>query len=299
MGIASLTKSVELMSPRLHVVTEEELRRLQQMLLEMTADIAEVCRENQIQWILTGGSALGAVRHGGIIPWDDDVDLAMLREEFEKFKAVFPGKFSDKYELKQPGDPGYIYHFPKICRKNTTVQSIQSPPDTNEQVSVDVFIMDNASNCKPKRLLHGLKCTALLLILSVMRMKRCEKTLLDYGACSKELCAAVKKRAALSVLFRFRSLERWLAVADKVFSKCADKDSEYVVIPSGNGHYFGELFLRQKMAVTQPVDFAGVQAFIPKDAGYYLQRRYGEAYDQIPPEEEKEHHAFIRFDLER
>lgn len=299
MGIASLTKSAELLSPRLHRLTEEEIRRLQEMLLQMAADIAAVCREQNVRWILTGGSALGALRHGGIIPWDDDIDLAMFRGDFEKFKAVFPGKLADKYELKLPGDPGYLYPFPKICRKNTTVQSIQSEPDTNEMVSVDIFIMENVSDSKLARTVHGLKCTALLAILSAMRMKRCKKTLLDYGACSKELCAAVKKRAAFAGLFSFFSLELWLKKADRVFSGCKNSQSQYIVIPTGNGHFFGELFLREKMEAGAAVDFGGVEAFLAKDADYYLRLRYGADYAQIPGENERERHAFIRFDLER
>ena len=89
------------------------------LLLEMTSDIAQICQENNIPWSLAGGSALGAVRHGGFIPWDDDMDISMFRADFDRFKAVFPGSLSDKYELKLPGDKGYLYQFPKVIRKNT------------------------------------------------------------------------------------------------------------------------------------------------------------------------------------
>lgn len=297
MGIATLTKSAELCSPDLHMITDEELRQLHSVLLEMMDDIAEICRENNIPWMLTGGSALGAVRHNGFIPWDDDIDIAMLRKGFETFKTVFPGRFSEKYELKLPGDQGYLYHFPKIYRKNTTALNIQSAQDTDEGVSVDIFIMENVSDHKFVQMGHGFLCTFLLLVVSVMRMKRCKHNLLKYGANNPKLCAAVKKRAFFSNFFAFLSLERWLRMIDKVFSLCADEKSEYIVIPSGNGHFFGERFLRDKMCTLKAAEFEGNSYFIPQDPHYYLQIRYGEEYMKIPPDTEKERHAFIRLDL--
>lgn len=297
MGIATLTKSAELLSPELHLVTEEELQQLHHILLDMMNDITDVCQENNIPWILTGGSALGAVRHKGFIPWDDDIDLSMFREGFEQFKAVFPGKYSDKYELKLPGDKGYLYHFPKIYRKNTIAQNIQSAQDTHECISADIFIMENASNNKVVRTVHGLLCTALLMVVSVMRMKRCKHNLLKYGANSKQLCAAVKRRAFFSKFFGFLTLEQWLRISDEAFSLCKDTSSKCIVIPSGNGHFFGELFLREKMHTVAQVNFEGNQYFVPEDSDYYLRIRYGDGYMKIPPESDKEQHAFIRFDL--
>lgn len=297
MGIATLTKSAALLSPELHVVSDEEVGQLHEILLEMAGDIADICRENEIGWILTGGSALGAVRHKDIIPWDDDIDLAMFRADFEKFKKVFPGRFADKYELKLPGDKGYLYHFPKIYRKNTTVQNIQSATDGWEGVSVDLFVMENASNSKAVRLLHGVACNALLLVVSMMRMQRCKENLLKYGAASKELVAAVKKRAFFAVFFRFFSLEQWLKIIDKIFALCKNAGSQYITIPSGNGHFFGELFLRDKMAVVKQADFGRMKANLSEDADYYLNKRYGEDYMNVPSEQEREKHVFIRFSL--
>ena len=72
-----------------HVVEGEELARLQQVLLEMVLDLQAVCDANGLKCFLVGGSALGAVRHGGFIPWDDDVDLSMPREDLEKLKKIF------------------------------------------------------------------------------------------------------------------------------------------------------------------------------------------------------------------
>ncbi|MBO5554187.1 MAG: LicD family protein, partial [Solobacterium sp.] len=68
---------------------------VQVVLLEMMKDIGALCRENNIPYFLSGGSALGAVRHGGFIPWDDDADFFMMKEDFLRFVEVM--KKQDKY----------------------------------------------------------------------------------------------------------------------------------------------------------------------------------------------------------
>ena len=76
---------------------DEKRRQLQKVLLDIYKDIDMVCRENDLTAFLSGGSSLGAVRHKGFIPWDDDLDVAMTREDFEIFRKVFRRKYKDKY----------------------------------------------------------------------------------------------------------------------------------------------------------------------------------------------------------
>ena len=78
-------------------MTEEELKHLQQVLFEMFQDIQLVCQQTNIIPFLVGGTALGAVRHFDFIPWDDDLDLAMLREDYDRFLKEFSRAYPDKY----------------------------------------------------------------------------------------------------------------------------------------------------------------------------------------------------------
>ena len=72
-------------SALLHRLTEEESRRLKQTLLEIYDDVSDFCERNRLVYMLGGGSALGAVRHRGFIPWDDDLDLLMPRADYDQF----------------------------------------------------------------------------------------------------------------------------------------------------------------------------------------------------------------------
>ena len=89
MGMINQIKRLDAKKSGLHVVDDNELTKLKATLLDMLKDLIDVFDTNDIQWSLSGGSIIGAVRHHGFIPWDDDIDLFMTRKNFEKFKKIF------------------------------------------------------------------------------------------------------------------------------------------------------------------------------------------------------------------
>ena len=90
-----------------------ELRTYQLELLKMLIDFDEICRSLNIKYWLSSGTLLGAVRHGGFIPWDDDVDVDMTRDDYKKLVKSF--KETDKYALQtSQNDPYYFWPYAKL-----------------------------------------------------------------------------------------------------------------------------------------------------------------------------------------
>ena len=279
------------------LVDDELLKKIQSRLLNMMSEIAKGLAANDIKWCLSGGSIIGAVRHHGFIPWDSDIDIFMERKEFERFKAIFSKEFGEKYELKEPGDKGYILHLPQIHDKNTKLQEIQSVGEACGGICIDIFIYENTYDNVILRTIHGLQSSFFLFVDSSIRMKMCRANLLKFTNNDTQVRETVDKRARFSFLFSFWPLEKWLKKSVKCFSK-VKKQGKYIVVPSGGHHFFGEIFERDQMCNYIKADFETEKWYIPKGFDYYLKLRYGEDYMTIPAEEDRERHVYARVDLE-
>lgn len=124
---------------------KEDLRKLQLIELEMLLEVDRICRENNINYMISSGTLLGAVRHKGFIPWDDDLDTYMLREDFEKFSRIWE-KTADKdrfFLQTYKTDPEYRWGYAKVRRKGTEyLRAGQEAIKCMSGVSMDIFILD-------------------------------------------------------------------------------------------------------------------------------------------------------------
>lgn len=120
----------------------------QRVLLDMLKEIDQICSRNNISYMLFAGTALGAVRHQGFIPWDDDLDVLMQRKDYEKFLEVAPLELNaNTYFLQKEFSEHWPMFFSKLRKKNTTCIEKYHPKDiqTHQGVYVDVFPCDNLS----------------------------------------------------------------------------------------------------------------------------------------------------------
>ena len=126
-------------------LTSEEFRKMQLLELDMLVDFDRVCRKHNIKYTILAGTMLGAVLHKGFIPWDDDADIGMLREEYEKFKAVKDDLNSDIcYFQDHTTDPDYRWGYGKLRRTGTKYVRVgQEHIKCKTGIFVDVFPLDD------------------------------------------------------------------------------------------------------------------------------------------------------------
>ncbi len=133
----------------LRQLTDEEVQKLRAVFLEAFQDLSDCCEKHNLTIMLIGGTVIGAVRHKGFIPWDDDLDVAMPRDDFEKLKEIFETELGYKYILSSPNYKNNANNrFPMMLVKDTLfVEAGNSPEDEVSKIKIDIFFSGT--------LLHG------------------------------------------------------------------------------------------------------------------------------------------------
>ena len=275
-GLSTFGALKHISSEGMTVLEGEKLAACRQILLEMLRDVDTLCERNGIPYTLCGGTALGAVRHGGMIPWDDDIDVAMFREDLDRFLPLFRQTFGEHYWIHTPEETkGY----PKLFEWG---------------IPLDIFPMENTYDSTLLRRLHGLLCLGMKFGLSC-RKTLAEREMLLGLAEETQARRAIRIKAAIGRVFSFASLEAWTRGTIACCKRCRRK-GKWVVIPSGRGQFFGEIYERATMAEGTRVPFEKQSARLTDAADAYLRQLYGADYMKVPPEEKREHHAVLAFD---
>ncbi len=271
-------------------LTEDELAKVKKLYLDMLEDLYSCCNANGIDIALGGGSALGAVRHQGFIPWDDDIDVIIPRVGFEHLKEVFNGWFQGKYTFQAPNYlPGNTLRMGKIENPEVIIE------DYNGRVhglEIDIFILENIPDNRIKFYIHGFRSIFYTVVLGFVNDYTFAKSALNSNTNASPVHTSLEQyiRRALGWCFSFLSAEKWVNRLDKANQYPSDK-TRNVGIPTGAGHFFKEVYKRDIMQC-KPICFEGHQYTIPIGYDEYLHKLYGD-YMNIPSEENREYH-YIR-----
>ena len=274
-------------SDLLVTVTQEQVEKIQKILLSMMEDIDLVCRENDIPYMLVGGSLLGAVRHNGFIPWDDDMDLGMTGENFKKFTVRFEEKFGDKYWVHTEKTPEYGSVIGKIRLKGSIYKGRDDLFTDECGIPIDIFRIENVSDFKIIRKLHGVLCMGMGLMLSCRLFYRNRDYYLKLANGDKEIEKIFKRKIRIGAVLKFISVTRWAKMVQGCYGACKNKRSKFVSIPSGRKHFSGEIYPREWLSSTVSHEFDGCEFPVPVNSD-----GYGD-YMKIPAPEDRESHILI------
>lgn len=281
----------------IHEITDEELKQLQSCFLEMMKDFIQVCEEHDLCYMLGGGSALGAVRHQGFIPWDDDVDFLMPREDLNRLVSIFDETMGDKYEMTSPNSKYQLESMISAFYKKGTVKASFLAYNTPfpKGVHIDIFAIEAVPMNPVVRRIKG--CLAILLqyigvstLFYAYRSKEKKEFFYQTVAGRINYCL----RCFVGFMFSFRPYQFWGNLFDCfVRSK---KDTELWAVPTDIGHYFGHIMPKSVYYPPVKGTFEDLTVNLPHDVDAYLTNQYGD-YMTIPPVEEREKHYSVGFNL--
>ena len=266
---------------------EMTLRELQLFSLEIMKDIHTFCMEHHILYSLLDGSLIGAARHKGFIPWDDDIDVAMDRKDYDKFLKIAKEKYSDKYTiLNNDTNPKFPLMNTRWGLKGTEYKTEDLKNIPGEfGIFLDIFCFDNVPDDNKLMKKQGTKAWFYGKLLVLSGVKR--PTLYYYGFKAKILHAIFFIAHYVLKIFHLTS-RHFYKKANKYGTMYKDVDTKrfaYMYDPQR----FTSMLDKSDIYPTKRMNFEGVSVKVPNKLEKYLSTRYGD-YMKLPPEDKRHTH---------
>lgn len=265
-------------------LSKQQLRQLQLIELEMLEEVDRICRKCRIKYNIIAGTMLGAVRHGGFIPWDDDADVGMLRPEYEKFRVACKTELDHSrfYFQDYRNTRGYRWGYGKLRRKNTLfLREHQEHMPYPQGVFIDIFPLDNVPDHYLLRSLHNFICFCIRKILWSRVGKIADKRFLMrkwYG-----LLDRIDEKIVLKIFERLR----------KRGNRTKTKWVRILLFPTPNRNfgYRRRWYENSRNIIFENILFRGI-----KDYEEYLSFKFGD-YMKLPSLNERKGHPVSKIKL--
>ena len=250
-----------------------EIKDKQILLLKLLKEFHEICEENNLIYNIFGGTFLGAVRHKGFIPWDDDIDVTMPREDYNKFITVMNEKYSDKYDLFVYPKKNYIYPYAKLGMKDTVLyEDVVKPKYNKLALNMDIFPNDGYPDDESIFQLYSSYEDKIIL-------------------CSYKITYSKNPLKAMYKLLRqifakFIGIKKLLNKQILLISKKKIEETDLMICQAAGLGIKGKLE-KDKYYDRVLYDFENIKVWGIRDYDTQLTRQYGD-YMTLPPEDQRE-----------
>lgn len=268
-------------------------KKIQQYEIDVLQQIDRVCRKYDLRYFAIGGTALGAVRHEGFIPWDDDIDIGMPRHDYEQLLKVLPKELPEGYHIQTfANEPETPFYFTKIRKDNTLfVEYYLKDYDMHQGIFVDIFPFDNVPKNPYARNVHY----RIGWFLYQLYLAKSLKTVCSSRFGNKITRKLIIRKALHYLLvfvpksWLFHALDWWV----QLFNKQETDEIAHIVRKR----------LRAKTNELYPIKymkFDDIEIAVPNDCDAYLKAQFGK-YETLPPPEKRYGHLpyLVEFDVDR
>ncbi len=253
-----------------------DIKEIRSILLELACEIKQICEENNLRYYLSGGTLLGAVRHKGFIPWDDDIDLHMPRPDYEKFIQIYNSKPRANILHAQETNPNYLYSYAKLAKGNTLLIEKGCHCGVDMGVFIDIFPIEGVGDTKEEALALMKKIDWPIKLLMSYRMDAFRK----HVSMKKNLQVIAAK--CIAPFYGYKKLSNKVNTLAQTYDY--DKSSLIASFIDEVGEK--RIYPRESYDNVVYLDFEGLKFPAPADYDMILTKFYGD-YMKLPPIEKQ------------
>lgn len=259
-----------------------DIGKLHSVLVEILDYFVDICVENNLRYFLLYGTALGAYRHGGFIPWDDDLDVGMPREDYNKFISIMGKKKDSIYSIQNEcNEKKWFLTFSKLRKTNTVyIESIADGIYRNNGIYIDIFPLEYSKNYGFG---NNIKKTFIKYLIHGLKLYSCKELYKE----------KLGKKYFLHLVISFPvgvSIRHSLLLLNKIsIGKINEDEAKYFNVYDDMSSIKKDIYFPPKTIL-----FCGKEYCCPNNIQQYLETIYGSTYMQLPPENERRTHDPIK-----
>lgn len=271
-------------------LNQEKLTKLHEVQLELLIEFDRICKDHNLVYQLYSGTLLGAVRHKGFIPWDDDLDVCMLRDDYEKFLMIYKSNQTANYFLQtHKTDEKYVHSFARLQKNGTTlVQKQWTHTGMSSKIFIDIFPLDDVN---PNSLFGKLQYHLVYQFKRIKRIRRSNDAWLQTTKSGK-LKRVLQKPLKMLPMHWFNSIETLF------MTMLNGKEKQVSLLTDGGKEtYLPYMVEKDTFYNVTNIEFEGHEFLAPANYEEILSRNFGD-FMELPPEDKRSpHHGIIELEF--